>query len=147
MEKACIFYASKNHLSMILLNMLNNKDVKKYTVITFLEESIKNEIDILKNKYNIKINSKNKIEFTKTKRVEDRKLNTLDNSIIIIEGKNNYIKEVNDYLEKNISDSNKNIKIINCYDYNSKKEIINTIIKENNKMFSTTGEKHLTNLV
>lgn len=147
MEKACIFYASKSHLSMILLNMLNNENVKKYTVITFLEESIKNEIDILNNKYNLKINSKNNIEFTKTQRIEDRQINTLDNLIIIIEGKNNYIKEVNDYLEKIITNKNKNIKIITCCDYNLKKEFLNMIIKKNKKMFSTTGEKYLTNLL
>lgn len=145
MDKTCIFYASKYHLSLILLKLLSKEDVKEYTVITFLENSIKDEIECLKTKYKIRINSKNIVEFTEKRIIENNKNIILDNMIIIVEGKNKYIGEVNEYIEKQIKNK-KNIKIINCYEYNQLTEITKRIKKDNIKLFTTTGEKNLTNL-
>ena len=60
MEKSCIFYASKYHLTLIILEYLKNKNTEKYTVNTFLENEIENEVKILKEKYKIKTYSANK---------------------------------------------------------------------------------------
>ena len=92
MEKSCIFYASKYHLSLILLEYLKNKNTKQYTVNTFLENGIEEEIKKLKKKYNIISNDIYEINFKKTKTILDKTIELNTNTIFIVGGDNNYIK-------------------------------------------------------
>lgn len=141
-EKLCIFYASKYHLSLILLEYLKKEENKKYTVNTYLEEEIEDEINILKEKYKINIYSQNEIDFKKTKDIEKDKKELSNNMIFIIEGKNSYIKEVNEYLRnafrKNEYD---NIKLVYCFNFQSENNIMKNNLIKYDKILYTTGEK------
>ncbi|MBR3325552.1 MAG: hypothetical protein IKG14_05890 [Clostridia bacterium] len=146
MEKSCIFYASKYHLSLILLEYLKNKNTKQYTVNTFLENGIEEEIKKLKKKYNIISNDIYEINFKKTKTILDKTIELNTNTIFIVGGDNNYIKEANTYIKNKIFNCHtKKIEIINCFNYKQRKEYIDKILKENNKILYTTGSKQLTN--
>ena len=139
MEKSCIFYASKYHLTLIILEYLKNKNTEKYTVNTFLENGIENEVKILKEKYKIKTYSANNISFKETKEINKKKIDNTSNMIFIIEGNLDYIKEANDYIKNNIQ--SKKIKIINCFDFNKNRNYLEKILKENEKILYTSGSK------
>lgn len=139
MEKSCIFYASKYHLTLIILEYLKNKNTERYTVNTFLENGIENEIKILKEKYKIKTYSANKISFKETKEIDKKKIENNSNMIFIIEGNLDYIKEANDYIKNNVQ--SKKIKIINCFDFNKNRNYLEKILKENEKILYTSGSK------
>lgn len=142
MEKSCIFYASKYHLTLIILEYLKNKNTEKYTVNTFLENEIEDEVKLLKEKYKIKIYSANKISFKKTKEIYEQELKKGSNMIFIVEGNQNYIKEANNYIENNIYNKKiENLEIINCFNFNQNKDHIEEILKENEKILYTSGSK------
>ena len=61
---------------------------------------------------------------------------------IFIKGKENYIKNVNQNIEKWIS-KNENVKTIDCYDIEEVGDDINKIINEYENVLSTTGEKKI----
>lgn len=146
-EKLCVFYASKYHLSLVLLEYLKHNNIKKYNVVTFLENEIEDEIEILKQRSNI--NLTNDINFkdtkeTKAKEFEIKEYTKKKNMIFIIAGKENYMKEVNDVINKNISNTSiKNVKIINCYDFEMQKRNMTEILKCNDKILYTTGEEKI----
>ena len=138
----CIFYASKYHLSVVLLEYLKNKNTKKYTVNTFLENEIKDEINILKQKYKINIYSANEINFENTIDIKNKKIDASENMIFIIEGNYSYIKEANKYLKEKIENYEyENVKIINCFSFEDQKNFMEKILLENDKILYTTGEK------
>ena len=140
MEKSCIFYASKYHLSLILLEYLKDSDTKKYTVSTFFENEIKDEINLLSSKYKIEI--PNEINFDNTKEIAKQKIKPNENMIFIIEGEKNYMKEANEYIKKTINKQNFNsVKIVNCFNYEQQRENIESILEENDKILFTSGAK------
>lgn len=142
MEKLCIFYASKYHLSLILLEYLKNKNTKKYTVNTFLENEIKDEISLLKEKYEIKINSVNPINFENTKEIYKKKIEKTKDMIFIVEGDLNYIKEANRYIKQETKNNDPDsIKIINCFDFFKQHEYFDLIKGSNDKFLYTNGTK------
>ena len=144
MEKSCIFYASKYHLSLILLEFLKNKNIKKYTVKTFLQNPIEYEILNLKNKYKIENKQIDNIDFKKTKEIKQKKIDKDKNQLIIIAGDDEYLSKVCKYIEKTKYKKG-NIKMICCYNYKRKKKDILETLENNNSIVTTTGEKHLTN--
>ena len=141
-ENLCIFYASKYHLSVVLLEYLKNKNTKKYTVNTFLENEIKDEINILKQKYKINIYSANEINFENTIDIKNKKIDASENMIFIIEGNYSYIKEANKYLKEKIENYEyENVKIINCFSFEDQKNFMEKILLENDKIFSDLKNK------
>ena len=50
-EKLCNFYASKYHLGLILLEYFNLKKIKKYKTITFIQDELEKEIELIKKHY------------------------------------------------------------------------------------------------
>ena len=50
-EKLCNFYASKYHLSIILLEYLKEVNLKKQNIITFMQDEIEDEMTVLIDKY------------------------------------------------------------------------------------------------
>ena len=137
----CVFYSCNYHLGLILLEYLKNEETKKYNTITFLEKGIDNEIRILKERYEDKFNNIDKnIKFESNKNIENTKIE--DNSIIIIGGKIEYIEKVNKYVEKEIEKNNtKNLKIINCFNFEEQRKYMSEVLKVNDKILYTTGEK------
>ena len=145
MEKSCIFYSSKSHLCLILLEFLKNRNIKKYTIKTFLQNPIEHEILNLKKIYkteNIEINN---IDFNKTNEISLKKIDS-DNrkQLIIIEGSRDYINKACKYIEET-SYNKRNIRIVCCCNYEMEKQDILQVLKNSNSIITTTGEKHLTN--
>lgn len=139
-EKLCNFYASKYHLSIILLEYLKEKKSKKYNVITFLQDQIKDELDVLRDKYKYDIDLTKDIDFKATKDIYRKEINPSKNMIFIIEGNLNYIKEANEYIDS-ILEKSTNVKIVNCYNFSHQKQYMRDIIAKNDKILFTTGEK------
>mgnify|MGYP004461051801 FL=1 len=140
-ERLCVFYSSNYHLSLILLEYLKNEENKKYNTITFLENGIDDEIRILKERYQNKFNNiDKKINFERNNNYECTEIK--ENSLIIIGGKIEYIKKVNKYVNDKIIEKDiNNIKIINCFDFEEQRKYMSEVLKENDKILYTTGEK------
>ena len=139
-EKLCNFYASKYHLSMIILEYLKEKSVKKSKVITFLQEELEDEINALTEKYNYDINSINDINFKITKDIYGKDFEQTKNMVFIVQGDLEYIKEANEYIYNSL-EKGTNIKIVNCYNFSKQKQCMKEIIEKSDKILFTTGEK------
>lgn len=147
MENLCIFYASKYHLSIVLLEYLRNKNIKKYALHTFLENEIEDEVNVLIKKYKFDNKYVNNVNFKKTTIISNEKFENKSDMIFIIEGSIKYMKEANEYVKKYILDNNIiNVKIINCFDFDKQVNYASQILSKNQKILFTTGEKDLTNL-
>ena len=62
--------------------------------------------------------------------------------IIFIKGKENYIKNINENIEKWIEKNNK-VKTIDCYDIEEIEEDFAEVISKYKRVLSTTGEKEI----
>ena len=103
---------------------------------------MKDEINILKQKYKINIYSANEINFENTIDIKNKKIDASENMIFIIEGNYSYIKEANKYLKEKIENYEyENVKIINCFSFEDQKNFMEKILLENDKILYTTGEK------
>ena len=139
-EKLCNFYASKYHLSIILLEYLKEKKIKKYNVISFLQEELEDEINVLVQKYEYDKELKKGIDFRVTKDIYKKELKDLKNTVFIVQGNLQYIKEANEYILDSL-ENNINVKIINCYNFLHQKLYMRDIIAKSDKILFTTGEK------
>ena len=72
-ENLCDFYASKYHLSVILLEYLKNKNTKKTRVVTFLEDEIEDEIKALVGRYKYDRNIIKEVDFNRTEKITCKK--------------------------------------------------------------------------
>ena len=139
-ERLCNFYASKYHLSIILLEYLKEKKSKKYNVITFLQDEIEDELNVLRDKYKYDVDLTKDIDFKKTKDIYKKEIDSSKNIIFIVEGNLNYIKEANEYIDTFL-EKNSNAKVINCYNFLHQKQYMKDIIAKSDKILFTTGEK------
>ena len=139
-EKLCNFYASKYHLSIILLEYLKEKKSKKYSVITFLQDEIEDELNVLRDKYKYDIDLTKDVDFKSTKDIYKKEIDSSKNIIFIVEGNLNYIKEANEYINSFL-EKNSNAKIVNCYNFSHQKQYMRDIIAKSDKILFTTGEK------
>ncbi len=139
-EKLCNFYASKYHLSIILLEYLKEKKSKKYSVVTFLQDEIEDELNVLRNKYKYDINLTKDVDFKATKDIYRKEIDSSKNTIFIVEGNLNYINEANEYIDSFL-EKNSNAKIVNCYNFSHQKQFMRDIIAKSDKILFTTGEK------
>ena len=139
-EKLCNFYASKYHLSIILLEYLKEKSTKKTNVITFLQDKLEDEIKTLMNKYKYDIDLVKDIDFKETKDIYGKEFTVTKGTIFIVQGNLDYIKKANEYILDFVED-NTNIKIINCYNFIHQKQHMKELIDNNDKILFTTGEK------
>ena len=139
-EKLCNFYASKYHLSMILLEYLKEKNQKNSNVYTFFQDEVEDEINVLINKYQYNIKNLKDIVFRVTKNIYNKELKIQKNNLFIVQGNLDYINETNNYILKNLS-KNTNAKIINCYNFMYQKLYMKDIIEKSDKILFTSGEK------
>ena len=139
-ERLCNFYASKYHLSIILLEFLKGKKIKKSKIITFMQDEIEEEINILKDKYRYDVDIIKDVDFKATKNIKDKKIENSKNLIFIVQGDLKYIKDANEYILDSV-EKNNNVKIINCYNFMYQKMFMSEIIKRSDKILFTTGEK------
>ena len=139
-EKLCNFYASKYHLSIVLLEYFKWKNSKKYKVITFLQDELEDEVNILIKKYKYNIDETKDINFKNTKDIYGKDFKKSKNMIFIVEGNMDYISSANEFILDTL-EKNSNVKIINCYNFAKQKNFMPDIIKESDKILYTTGEK------
>ncbi len=137
-ERLCNFYASKYHLSTILLEYLKEENNKKMKVTTFFQDEIEDEINRLIDKYNIY--NMEGIDFKITKNIYEKKIDLAKNNIFIVEGNLNYINDANEYILDNLKKMT-NAKIINCYNFSHQKLYMKEIINKSDKILFTRGEK------
>ena len=131
-EKTCCFYVSEFHLEMILIPYINEKIEENITILT--EKKLKETLEILISKMNIKEENKQKILQLNWNEEGEIK----ENSNIIIIGSKQYIEN------KNKEISNKNVlSILDCYAFEEEKNNINEIVKEYKNVLNTLGKKEI----
>lgn len=148
-EKTCAFYASDYHFEMISLPYINKKMENNNEVVILTENNLEETMKTLLSKMNLKEEKKKEIlklnwrndDLEKFKTIKDKKDKEKD-MIIFVKGKENYIHNVNQNIEKWTSNKN-NIKIIDCYDMGEIKENLAEIMEQYNKILQTTGEKEI----
>lgn len=148
-EKTCVFFASDYHFEMITLPFIeeNLRNNKKIIVLTEndLEDTIKNLIS----KVNLKEEKKEKIfkidwknnDLKKFKEIK-KEVENKEDLIIFIKGKENYIKNVNENIEKWTNKIN-TVKIIDCYDVEEIREHFADVVNKYENVLSTTGERKI----
>ena len=148
-KKICAFYASDYHFEMISLPYINKQIEENKQVIVLTENNLEETINTVISKINLKEEKKAKIldinwkndDLSKIKNikkaVEDKKETT-----IFIKGKENYIKNINENIEK-WTKENEKIKLIDCYDLEEISENLDEIMDNYNVVLGTTGEKQI----
>lgn len=148
-EKTCAFYASDYHFEMISLPYIEKNLEESKEILILTENNLDDTIRNLISKMNLKEDKKENIlkidwknndlsKFKKIKKdIEERK-----DIIIFIKGKENYIKNINENIEKWI-DKDSNIKIIDCYDMEEISENLDEVMDQYKMILNTTGEKEI----
>lgn len=148
-EKTCAFYASDYHFEMISLPYIEKNLEESKEILILTENNLDDTIRNLISKMNLKEDKKENIlkidwknndlsKFKKIKKdIEEKK-----DIIIFIKGKENYIKNINENIEKWM-DKNSNIKIIDCYDMEEISENLDKVMDQYKMILNTTGEKEI----
>lgn len=148
-EKTCAFYASDYHFEMISLPYIEKNLEESKEILILTENNLDDTIRNLISKMNLKEDKKENIlkidwknndlsKFKKIKKdIEEKK-----DIIIFIKGKENYIKNINENIEKWM-DKNSNIKIIDCYDMEEVSENLDEVMDQYKMILNTTGEKEI----
>ncbi len=120
-EKTCAFYASDYHFEMISLPYIEEKIKNQNEIIILTENNLEESIKTLLEKTNLKEEKKEKILNLNWKNNNLEKLKTIKTKIdqekditIFIKGNQNYIKNINQNIEKWVEENQK-VKIIDCY--------------------------------
>ena len=154
LKRTCSFYISEFHLSTLLLPYITDKVRRNIQVETFLEDSIKSNIEKVIRGINIEEYIKKDImkidwsnfELTKYSKIVDRiKIDDRDINIIV-SGSKEYIESINISLNKLIETLNAkglrdkiNVTINNCYPV---KEVLSVkeILDKHDLLLNTSGE-------
>ena len=148
-EKICAFYASDYHFEMVSLPYINKRMEKNDEIIILTENDLEQTMKILLERTNLKGDKKEKIlsinwknnDLEKFKTIKT-KVNEQKSIIIFIKGKENYIHNVNQNIEKWITNNNK-IKIIDCYDIEEIADNLDNIMDKYEKVLGTAGIKEI----
>lgn len=148
LTKLCSFYVSDWHLVTMLLPYINQKINEQAKIATILEKDIKQNVETLVEKLNLK--NKEKIlnlNWSKQNEVKS-KINELEKNqelVIFINGSKEFIEKNNKKLTKYFQThliKNK-IKIINCYEVIEFNGSITEILDKHDKILNTSGEKEI----
>ena len=151
-EKICLFFASDYHFEMISLPYIEKNLEKNNKVIILTENNLEDTIEKLVSKVNLSEEKKKKIlnlnwkqdDLNKFKEIKEYSQNKQE-TVIFIKGKENYIKNINENIEK-WTKENEKIKIIDCYEIDENTVRSGNIINNYSKILSTSGEKRITNV-
>lgn len=139
-ENLCNFYASKYHLSIILLEYLKKNNTKKTNIVTFMQDNIEEEMKILNEKYKFNINLTKELDLKTAENIYHKQVNISKDMIFIVQGDLNYVEEANDYIA-GIANNSSKIRVINCYNFEEQRKAMKKIIERSDKILFTTGEK------
>lgn len=148
-EKICAFYASDYHFEMITLPYIEKNLEENKKVIVLTENDLEGSMNTLMSKVNLKEEKKNNIfkinwkndDLNKFKEIK-KDIKENKDLIIFIKGKENYIKNINENIEKWIEKNDK-VKTIDCYDIEEVGEKFTEVINNYKSVLSTTGEKKI----
>lgn len=132
-NKICSLYASDAHL----ITMINSYSQNEKNIITVFEKDLRN----ISKKIN---NNKNNINWNKTSIDEILNYDNLENKVIIISGKREFIRKANDFINTKVDNLN-NVQIINCYYIFENNIKIKEIIKNYPYILTTQGIEKLSN--
>lgn len=121
-KKMCSFYASDFHLEMIILPYIKDKIKENKEIRIITENSLEESMRILLSKINIK----NRDDILNIDWKNSNINNINDNTVLIINGTEKFIKEKNE----EVSSNDKNIEIVNCFKFEEVKDKIRDIINE-----------------
>ena len=133
-KKYCSFYMSDFHLEMILVPYINQHFHENENVIISTQKNLKDSVNILMSKMNL--NQKDKERILELNWNNNQINNIEENANVIIIGNKEFINKENQKLEKM---KTKDVKVIDCYDFEEVKDDINNIIKEYDKNLNTIG--------
>ena len=133
-EKTCAFYASDYHFEMISLPYINKKLDESKEVIVLTENNLKETIKTLVSKINLNEDKKVAIlkidwennDLNKFKKINED-IKSKKDMVIFVKGKENYIKNINENIEK-WTEKSKNVEIIDCYDMEEISQDMDNII-------------------
>ena len=150
-EKICTFFVSDYHFEMLSLPYIDGKLNKGTDVVVLTENDLEKSIDKVLSTINLKDEEKRKIKNINWKNEDISKFRKIkDNSenkkqmVIFIKGKENYIKNINQNIEKWTSES-ENIEVVDCYDLGEIGGKMKELLKNYNKILKTTGEVEIKN--
>lgn len=145
-EKTCAFYASDYHFEMISLPYINKKLDESKEVIVLTENNLKETIKTLVSKINLNEDKKVDIlkidwennDLNKFKKINED-IKSKKDMVIFVKGKENYIKNINENIEK-WTEKSKNIEIIDCYDMEEISQDMDNIMDQYKFTLKTTGK-------
>lgn len=145
-EKTCAFYASDYHFEMISLPYINKKLDESKEVIVLTENNLKETIKTLVSKINLNEDKKVDIlkidwennDLNKFKKINED-IKSKKDMVIFVKGKENYIKNINENIEK-WTEKSKNVEIIDCYDMEEISQDMDKIMDQYKFTLKTTGK-------
>lgn len=151
-EKICAFYASDYHFEMISLPYINKRMENQDEIVILTENNLEKTMETLLAKTNLQEEKKKQILKINWKNNDVEKIKTIksgmskqNNMIIFIKGKENYIRKLNQDIEKYLPED-KEIKIIDCYSLEEVGENLDQVMDQYHKILRTTGEKEIQKL-
>ncbi len=142
-NKICSLYASDEHLVTMLISYIYEQKNEEKQIITIFEKDLSNFAEkLLKN---MKKEIKNKINWNKTSinELKDKLNKNLNGSIIIVNGENKFINNVNMILE-NLKE---NFTIVNCFSIFKNETNIQEILNEYSKILTTQGIEEIKKVI
>ena len=147
-KKMCAFYASDYHFEMIILPYLNKKIEENNNIVIFTENNLKESVDILISRMNLKEERKEKILNLDWENDDLEKFNILKTyekepkeTVVFVKGTENYIKNVNENINKTGNDAN--INVVDCYSVDEIKNNLMDVTCNYEYVLSTSGENKI----
>lgn len=153
-QKACGFYISNMHFATMILPFVNKQLEENTKITTFFENDFTINIELVLSKLKITeerkrelldVNWKNKniLKYLTTEKILKNSLDKKRNNLILINGRDNYINNINDaidkYMQKNMKKF-KNLKIMDFYEVGNFNENVTEILDKHELLFNTAGE-------
>ncbi len=116
-DKKCCFYVSDFHLEMTIVPYINRKIAENKNIVIITQNNLEDTIKILISRMNIK-NKQKILELN----WNNNNLNSIteNDNIIIINGTKEFINDKNEEIKHKFS--NKNIELVNCYNFDEIKD-------------------------
>lgn len=155
-KKICNFYVSDWHLAVMLLPYINKEINKGTKITTVFQNNMKNNIETLVRKLNLK-NEKEILQIdwnTKNNSILERyvkeNLSSGEENLFIINGDKEYVEKSNEkvieYIGKNKTKKNF-IKIVDCYEVEQNEEKMYNFIKMHDCVLNTSGEHNIEKII
>lgn len=125
-QRKCCFYASDFHLEMTILPYINKKMEQEKDIVIITENDLEESVKILISKINIK--NKEKLLKIDWNNKEVEKINK--NSVVIVNGTQNFINNTNEKIERVQKEKNPSIELVNCYLFDEIKNQMYEISKQ-----------------